>query len=273
MNLNMQLQSPARDPVMAITAALASGGDIRLINPSLSLVSAVVDGTHTEAAGGHLSVVLPPALVGALDDRFPTAAQLADLASDGRAAVHSVPDAMDGTLVGGALVGVVYTRGETAALLTLETARWGRWVERAWETAVAASAPIDHDQVGYATLRATLADQLSSPIAASFDALVQAARRRRPTDAAIDPTAIALLATAWHAGQLAEVTRWGVDAGIASRSTFSRVKSQLADAGVLETTPIPQDVGRPRLRLELRPPHREQPDPDALIDAAGSVIG
>ena len=268
----MQLHPPAQDPAMAITAALAGGGDLRLINPPLSLLSAVVDRTHRTDTGGHLAVALPREDVDGLDVRFPTAAQLSDLALADRVTVYAVAEALNGTLVGGTLVGVVYARGETTALLSLDAERWGEWVERAWEVAVAGSAPVDHDQVGYDTLRASLADRLSVSIAETFDTLVQTARQRQPTDAAIDPTSIALMATAWHGGQLAEVTSWGAEAAVASRATFSRVKSQLEDVGVLTTTPIPQDVGRPRLRLELRPPHGQDPDPERLIDAAGSVI-
>jgi hypothetical protein len=269
----MRPHPPARDPVTTIADALAGGGEIRLINPSLSLLSAVVDRTHPTEGGGRLTVVLTPSVQAAIADRFPTAAQLADLAAADRAVTHTTSAAMEGTLVGGAVIGTVYARDQTTALLPLDTERWGGWVDRAWQSAVAATPPTEQHHLGYHQLHASLAERVAPPVAERFDALVATARQLWPVEAAIDPTALALLATACHGGQLAEVTAWGVDSDIASRATFSRVKSQLEDAGVLETTPIPQSVGRPRLRLELRQPHREDADPDALLEAAGSVIG
>ncbi|WP_256370423.1 DUF5821 family protein [Halorubrum sp. SD690R] len=36
---------------------------------------------------------------------------------------------------------------------------------------------------------------------------------------------------------------------MASKATFSRAKSALEDAGLIETEKVPLDIGRPRLRL------------------------
>ena len=41
----------------------------------------------------------------------------------------------------------------------------------------------------------------------------------------------------------------GRNAGIASKATFSRAKSALEDASLIETEKVPPDIGRPRLRL------------------------
>ena len=41
----------------------------------------------------------------------------------------------------------------------------------------------------------------------------------------------------------------GRNAGIASKATFSRAKSALEDADLIETEKVPLDIGRPRLRL------------------------
>ena len=38
---------------------------------------------------------------------------------------------------------------------------------------------------------------------------------------------------------------------IASKATFSRTKTRLEDAGIIDTEKVPIDVGRPRLRLKL----------------------
>ncbi|MDB2265413.1 DUF5821 family protein [Halorubrum ezzemoulense] len=46
-----------------------------------------------------------------------------------------------------------------------------------------------------------------------------------------------------------DVSKWGEDTGIASKATFSRAKSALEDAGLIETEKVPLDTGRPRLGL------------------------
>lgn len=48
-----------------------------------------------------------------------------------------------------------------------------------------------------------------------------------------------------------DVGVWGQETGFASKATFSRKKSGLEDAGVVETEKVPVDVGRPRQRLLL----------------------
>ena len=46
-----------------------------------------------------------------------------------------------------------------------------------------------------------------------------------------------------------DVSKWGEDTGIASKATFSRAKSALEDAGLIETEKVPLDIGRPRIGL------------------------
>lgn len=268
----MQPHPPARDPVAAIAAALDSGGEIRIINPTLALLSSVVAQAGPSSHGGRLELLVTTPVARAVEDRFPTAAQLADLAANDRLSMRVSSTSHAGTLVDGALTGVVYARAAVPALLAIDPDVWGGWFAHSWEAAVTDARPIEHPTVGYQRLCTTLAERVSGPVADRFDQLVRAARAQLPVDAEIDPTALALLATGWCGGELADVTAWGVDMGVASRATFSRVKTQLVEAALLETTPIPQAVGRPRLRLELTPQHAEPPDAAALIAAAGSVL-
>lgn len=267
----MEPVPPASDPVAAVADAFAGGGDVRLINPSAGLLAAVVDRTHATTTDGVLHLVVTGSVREATEDRFPTAAQLADLCAAGRAAVDVSGEHLEGTLCGGAVVGMVFAQAGEWALLPLEAEPWRDWIDQTWRGVVAGAGTMQLPEMGYDRLRSTLAAGVSPPVAVHFDRLVSTARRHLADDADIDPTAVALLATAYHGGQLAEVTAWGIEAGVASRATFSRVKSQLVETGVIETAPIPQEVGRPRLRLQLRQPAADT-DAAALIDAARAVI-
>ena len=268
----MEPAHPASDPVAAVADALADGGEVRLINPSAGLLAAVVERTHATTADGVLHLLVTASVSLAIEDRFPTAAQLADLRAAGRVAAHTANDPLEGTLCGGAVVGMVFAQAQEWTLLPLEPALWRNWIDQTWRSVVTGTSTMQLPRVGYAHLRSTLAAQVSPAVASHFDRLVRTARRELGDEADIDPTAVALLATAYHGGQLAEVTAWGTEVGVASRATFSRVKSQLVDVGVIETAPVPQEVGRPRLRLQLRQPP-EDTAVTALIDAARAVIG
>ena len=261
----------ASAPVAAIADALAGGDDVRLINPSAGLLAAVVERTHAATTDGVLHLLVSASVRTATEDRFPTAAQLADLSAAGQVTVNVSRDHLEGTLCGGAVVGVVFAQAREWTLLPLDAEPWRDWIDQTWRSVVAGTTTMPLPETGYDHLRSTLAARVSPSVAGHFDQLVRTARRHLPDDAEIDPTAVALLATAYHGGQLAEVTAWGIEAGVASRATFSRVKSQLVETGVIETAPIPQAVGRPRLRLHLRQPIADT-DATALIDAARAVI-
>ena len=74
-------------------------------------------------------------------------------------------------------------------------------------------------------------------------------------EATVDEVVIALLIAAKHELLLYNISRWGDDIQLCSQATFSRIKGKLEDHEVIETTKVPVDVGRPRLRLRLAEPY------------------
>lgn len=89
-----------------------------------------------------------------------------------------------------------------------------------------------------------------------------------------DPTAVHGVRSSVLVGAVTErlhydLGRWGERTGFASSATFSRHKSALQEAGVIETERQPVELGRPRQRLGLTPSHRElltDEGVDALFD-------
>uniref|UniRef100_UPI000A78D6B4 transcriptional regulator TbsP domain-containing protein n=1 Tax=Halococcus thailandensis TaxID=335952 RepID=UPI000A78D6B4 len=71
---------------------------------------------------------------------------------------------------------------------------------------------------------------------------------------------------------LYDISRWGEDAGVASKATFSRKKTQLEEQGLLETEKVPIDVGRPRLRLLLGEERLREADADELASVAHEML-
>jgi hypothetical protein len=105
----------------------------------------------------------------------------------------------------------------------------------------------------------TLAGTFGSDVEADYRAMLDAVGTTRSSgsvsvgtaDDNLDEITLVLLAGAKRKVQLFELSTWGEDVGLASRATFSRVKTALEDHGIIETEKIPIDVGRPRQRLVL----------------------
>ncbi|MFW6153464.1 MAG: hypothetical protein ACOC42_03805, partial [Halobacteriota archaeon] len=71
---------------------------------------------------------------------------------------------------------------------------------------------------------------------------------------------------------LYDVSKWGEDIGLASKATFSRKKSELEDAGVIDTEKEYIDVGRPRLRLKFAHASLEGASPADIVDRVVRTI-
>lgn len=108
-------------------------------------------------------------------------------------------------------------------------------------------------------LEATMRTQLGESVAEDFTTIVQAAETATPARSALDGVTISLLAAANNDTLLYDLNRWGEDVGLASKATFSRTKTRLTDAGLVETEKVPIDIGRPRLRLCRDPDQPAEP--------------
>lgn len=88
----------------------------------------------------------------------------------------------------------------------------------------------------------------------------------------LDEVGLSLLVAAKHEQLLYDISRWGEDAGIASKATFSRTKTHLEERGLLETEKVPIDVGRPRLRLLIGNERLGETDAEELASAARELL-
>jgi hypothetical protein len=83
---------------------------------------------------------------------------------------------------------------------------------------------------------------------------------------------LSLLVAARNDVLLYDISKWGEDAGIASKATFSRTKTELEEQGAIETEKVPIDVGRPRLRLRLGDERLRAAAPGRLAAVAAEVL-
>lgn len=121
-------------------------------------------------------------------------------------------------------------------------------------------------------VRETLESQLGVETTADFDAMLSSLEAARGTGDGIDEVVVSLLVAAKNENLLYDISKWGEDVGIASKATFSRVKTQMEEDGLIETEKVPIDVGRPRLRLRIADERLASADVDRMATIAESML-
>ena len=98
-------------------------------------------------------------------------------------------------------------------------------------------------------VKETLREEIGDDIADEFDKVLAHAEEISNSNDYLSIVEIMLILAARNEVLLYDISKWGEDVGIASKATFSRAKSALEDADLIETEKVPLDIGRPRLRL------------------------
>ena len=88
----------------------------------------------------------------------------------------------------------------------------------------------------------------------------------------VNEVTVSLLVVARHEQLLYDVSRWAEDVGLASRSTFSRMKARFEEQGLIEIEKVPIDVGRPRQRLLLGDERLREAEIEELASVAGDLL-
>ncbi len=207
-----------------------------------------------------------------LDD-FLVASTAADLVADGTLSLRTTEDAGTGPLVitESAVVSLVTAGQRVAALGTDDEAFVasateqydGRWEESSEYSL--RTPPISR-------VRETMAEAFDSGMREDFDAVLASLETARGDGDGLDEVTISLLVAAKNEELLYDISKWGEDTGVASKATFSRTKTRLEEMGLLDTTKVPIDVGRPRLRLLLGDDRLREADASELAAVASSLL-
>jgi hypothetical protein len=140
--------------------------------------------------------------------------------------------------------------------------------EAAWEEAE----PFSLRTPPISRVHETLAETFGDEVDADFERVLDSLDTARGEGDGLDEVTISLLVAAKHELQLYDISRWGEDTGVASKATFSRTKTRLEDRGLIDTTKVPIDVGRPRLRLLLGDERLREADIDDLAGVAQEML-
>ena len=98
-------------------------------------------------------------------------------------------------------------------------------------------------------VKETLREVVGNDIADELDEVLAHAENISNSNEYLSIVEVMLILAARNEVLLYDISKWGEDTEIASKATFSRAKSALEDADLIETEKVPLDIGRPRLRL------------------------
>jgi hypothetical protein len=233
-----------------LRSALEGAGEgVLVVRPCVETVDRLVSAAVSLDSPPSLRLLAEGRTLKTATDDFLVASNAADLVENGVLELRTLTDEVYSTLLitDDAVLSLVEADGAIAALSTADDA----FVERArvaygarWEAA-------DPHALGTPPLsrvRETLADAVGERTRDDFDALLEAFRADGD---GLDEVTASLLAAAKNDVLLYDISKWGEDVGIASKATFSRTKTNLEKADIVDTEKVPIDVGRPRLRLKL----------------------
>jgi hypothetical protein len=256
-----------------ITSTLRSDAEtVYLIGPTPEILRAVI-GTAVDADGfPSVRTLAERSVLKTVLDEFPVASNAAQLAEretlDLRVAATDVGNAL---LVTDTSVTAIVPAGEQVAGLGTDDEAFVRSANETFGTRFEAAEPFPLRTPALSAIRSSLEAAFDSGVRSDFDAAFESIAAADGPE--LDEVTLSLLVAARNDVLLYDISKWGEDTGIASKATFSRTKTDLEDAGVIETEKVPIDVGRPRLRLRLGDDRLDDAAPERLAAVAADILG
>lgn len=223
------------------------------VNPTANVLNALYEAVRT--ADGNvpkIRILGDEARLRESFNQFQTATRIADLVEQGTTSIRSIEGYnRNSMLVSEDVVSFFPATGEATPSFTIGPDNSvGELVQKVgddWESATY----FDVRAPGLSRLLETMEDELSDEYRRDFeDALADGPEIPiRGSDFSIYRLVIILAAA--HEQTLYDLGHWTEDVGLASKATISREKSRLEELGVITTSKVPQNLGRPRQMLKL----------------------
>ncbi|GGJ06937.1 hypothetical protein GCM10008995_16020 [Halobellus salinus] len=255
-----------------ITSAVQSGSGVAyVVGPTPSMLRALVETGIGTDLPTPVKMLAGRSVLKAVADEFTVATAAAELVDRGAIELRAVETDPGNTLVvtDASVVAIVSVGDRVAGLVTDDEG----FVGDATETYRAQFEAADRFTLrtpALSSVRASLEAELGADVQSDFDAIFESLKPDDGPD--LDEVVVSLLVAARNQVLLYDISKWGEDAGIASKATFSRTKTELEERGAIETEKVPIDVGRPRLRLRLGDDRLREAAPERLAAVASKVL-
>ncbi|MFD1571980.1 transcriptional regulator TbsP [Halorubrum laminariae] len=256
-----------------LDAAFAGGDEeVIVVDPSAETVASLIEAATARDDLPPMSMLADDRTLADVMDDFLAASTAADLVAGGVLRIRLLPDEVDNALfVSPSKVVVLVSADDRVAALSTDD---GEFVADVFETNRAAfddAAEYNLRTPAISRVRETMAAEIGEATRDDFDALLSSVDAAGGSDT-IDEVTASLLVAAKNDVLLYDISKWGEDVGIASKATFSRTKTRLEDAGLIDTEKVPIDVGRPRLRLKLGDERLRGVDAAELAGVASDLL-
>jgi hypothetical protein len=261
-------QTPRREPLDEFFQRIST--ELMAVATNYRAVAAL-----TEAAAGledppTIQLAAPEAALKPLDTHFTVGWLAADLIDAGALELVTTDTVPDGTrLTDGKEAWTLTTVDDTPRVVAVGDSLIAEAVEGTVGNHEGAGG-FRLRTVGRTQVLETLAETFEPSVADDFESGVAAAAPI--AESALTPYHIALLVGARHEYLQYEFGHWGEDIRFTSQATLSRKKRALTEAGLVETTSVKHDVGRPRHRLHLSGPLGACDDIEAVVERAEAEL-
>lgn len=238
--------------VEAFTEAFTSGKPIRVSTSRPMAFTDLVVAMEQGDDYGRVELLTDDATVSELRDDFLSGIHLAEAVDEDVLEVRSQTTPVPTLLVAedtvtaitgfpGTIQTALESPDETFLSESLDSFR--TWFEDA--------SPVHLRKPQYSVLFEELESRFDEDVLADFKTGLQIAQNETNPRLTVDPVLISLLVAAKHELQFYDISRWGEDTNFTSPATYSRMKSALEEADLIDNEPVRRPVGRPRHQLVL----------------------
>ena len=227
--------------------------EVYVVNPSSPLLNSLFEAIQdTDGDIPELRILGSVEQIKRATAVFKTASRVADLIDDGFCSLRSIEGyGRNSMLIADSTISFYSSVGGDTLSFSCgqdgNVEKLSEQIAREWETGglhKLRTPPISR-------VLDTLEEELGEECRQSLDAALVEWPAIKNSDANFDIVSLVILIAARHEVLLYDLSRWSEDIGLASKATISREKGFLEDRGLIETSTVQQDIGRPRLRLHL----------------------
>jgi hypothetical protein len=249
-----------------------TAGDVLAVDPSTRAIEQLVDVLTEHDDPVTVRVLAAESALKAVADDFGTAATAADLIENDTLELRATEGTIGNSLLltGDVVVSIVPS-AETVAGLTTRDNEFVADAHEQYESAWRSAEEFTLRTPPLSCVGETLSEELGTNVREDFDAALDSIENTHDGEE-LDGVTLSLLVAANNEALLYDTSKCGEDAGVASKATFSRVKTTLEEAGLVETEKVPIDVGRPRLRLLFGEERLAEADASQLPHVARELL-
>ncbi len=244
--------------------------ELLIVGPSPTVIDGLVAVLSEPESASTVRLLATESVLKETVSGFTDASTVADLVADEVLSLRTSAERLGGPLLltDERVVSLVVTDERTAGLAT-EDAEFVGAARNEYANRWTDAEPFTLRTPPLSRVRETLETEFGAELAADFEAM-RVALAESAGD--LDVVDVSLLAAARNEALLYDISTWGENVGVASRATFSRKKTRLEEAGLVETEKVPIDVGRPRLRLLLGDERLREADASEMVRVAAELL-